>query len=168
MGLVGLRISGPFYGRKQIPQVGVYLGKLIGVLLNVRHRGFQIGRIVPGQLPVKINGLVQLLDHTTVIQDQAVLLAGMQAVDPRNGLQQGVFLELAGQIKDRIAGSIKAGEQFIHHDDDLGMVAALKAIDQLLVVVFLGSEALHHGLPELLFICRRSVLLPFTLPGRGC
>ena len=80
---------------------------------------------------------------------QAELLALVQAVDARDGLQQRVLLQPPAQVKHGVARGVETGEQFIHHDDDFQVVAELEGLDDLLVVLGVIAILLHHGIPEL-------------------
>jgi len=59
-----------------------------------------------------------------------------------------VILEFAGQIKYRVAGRIKSGEQLIHHNDNFGRFPVLERVDDLFVVFAFAAILFHHPFPE--------------------
>ena len=59
-----------------------------------------------------------------------------------------MILEFASQIKYRVTGRIKSGQQLIHHDDNFRRFSVLEGVDDLLVVFALAAILFHHPFPE--------------------
>ena len=130
------------------------LRQRLGFLMDRGQRTFEIGSLESFQCAVGGQRLIQLAQHTHVVDDVAEVLgfaAGVvlvQTVHPGNGLQQGVILEPPRQIQHGVAWRVEAGQKLVHHDQNFRLVAVLERIDDGFVVVLLRAVALHHALPE--------------------
>ena len=118
------------------------------------HVGHRLGQVVDpfqfifGEASVEVEGFVEVLQDAPVVDDVAEVLAVVQAVDARNGLQQGVALKPSRQVEHGVARRVEAGEQLVHDDDDLRLLGLLEGADELAVVLLLAAVLRHHLLPE--------------------
>ena len=123
-----------------------------------------------GKLTVEVEGLVEVLKNAAIVDNVAEVLAIEEAVHARDRLQQGVALQMAGEVEHGVPWCIEAGQQLVHHDDDLGRIGMLEGADDLAVVLLLPTILRHHPLPEGLdLILRRlvDVLLALAVVGTG-
>ena len=100
--------------------------------------------------------------HAVVIDDVAVVLAGVQAVHASDGLEKRVAGEAAGDIEHHVPRRVESGEQLVHHDEDFRLISSFECIDNPPVVFLFGAVFGHHRLPEdlhALILFRLRVLL---------
>jgi hypothetical protein len=139
---------------EDVQQVGVALRKLFDFLVDVHQRATQVRLVKSLHGAVGGQRLVQLAQHTDVIENKTEFLGlgtcfvFIQAVHPGNGLQQRVLPEASRQIQHGVAWRIEASQQLVDHDQDFRLLAKLEGIDDLLVVFLLRAIAPHHPLPE--------------------
>ena len=68
------------------------------------------------QVPVGLDGGIELFENAPVVNQQAMGLLFMQAVDPRNGLDQVVTLQGLIDVEHRVARLVEARQQFVHYN----------------------------------------------------
>src|SRR5947209_718686 len=77
---------------------------------------------------VKFERVMKIGHDAVVVDDVPELLAGMESINPRNGLQEGVLLQASGDIEDNVPGRVETGKQLIHHDDDFGIIPVFESV----------------------------------------
>ena len=79
--------------------------------------------------------LLQALEQVPVVDDVAVfLVVAVQAVDAADGLEQAVVLHLLVDVEVGGGGRIEAGQQLVHHDQQLHLP---RFVDEFLLDLFL-------------------------------
>ena len=105
-------------------------------------------KILLVKLCIYFECIIQVAENAIVVHYITKLLVVAHTIHSGNSLQQGMIFKLTIKIQYRILGLIKTRKQFIHDNDDFGLIAILKAIDDVLLVLFGGSVLVHHLLPK--------------------
>ncbi|MCY1354935.1 hypothetical protein D9M69_413360 [compost metagenome] len=141
-------------GLEQVQQIRMPLRQPGHFFVDAAESALEVGFVVIRQRAVGSQGVVQFTQHTGIVDDvpeilrPGAVLIVIQAIDTSNGLQQRMFTQPAGQVEHGIARRVKTGQQFVHHDQNLGRFAVLEPVDDLLVVLLFGPVPLDHLFPE--------------------
>ena len=93
---------------------------------------------------VVAHGTFQAFEQVLVVDDVAVfLVVTVQPIHPANGLEQAVVAHLLVYVQIGGRGRIKAGEQLVHHDQQLHLAGL---VDELLLHLQLKALGLVDGL----------------------
>ena len=136
---------------EQLPQIRMALRQLVGLFTHVGQRGTEVVQpflVELSQRAVDVERLVEILQHPAIVDDVAEILAVVEAVHARDGLQQAVPLEHFGEIQHRVARRIESGQQHVNDDNDFRLVRMLKGVNELPLVLPLAAEAGHHLFPK--------------------
>ena len=130
-------------------QAFVLGAELLIKAFNVRHIKATLGTSL--QVLISTDGRIQLLQDATVVNQHAVAFCVMQAIDPCHGLNQVMTFKGFVDVQHRITGFIKASQQLVNHDQQVGGTVHTKVVNDLLLVV-LGVCTMggHVLLPPLL------------------
>ena len=130
-------------------QAFVLGAELLIQAFNVRHIKAALG--AGFQVLISTDGRIQLLQNPPVVNQHAVAFCVMQAINPCHRLNQVVALKWFVDVEHCIAWFIKAGQQLIHHDQQVGGTVHTKVgNDLLLVVLRVRTMGSHILLPPLL------------------
>ena len=135
-------------GLENIPQFRVALGQFGDFTGDIGDGVLDVGGVEAFEGVVSVDGVVEFAQDTVIVNDIAEIFAFKKPVDAGDGLQDGMFAQGLIDIQDGVAGFVEADQQFIDHHQDFKALGAGKLGDQFVVVLVLGSETLHHALPE--------------------
>ncbi|MNY08287.1 hypothetical protein D3C86_1411320 [compost metagenome] len=124
-------------------------------------QAFDVGHVEPAlrtrlQILVGADGGVELLENAAIVHQHPIALGVVQAVDPRHCLDQVVALERLVDVQHRIARLVEAGEQLVHHDEQIGVAIGAEVEKGLFLVRFrIGAMRCHRLLPPPLHFRQR-------------
>ena len=141
------------------------LGQLGYLLRNVRIGSFQILLV---EIGVELQRRIERSQYAVIVDDIPELLVFADAVDTGDGLQQRVVFQLAVEIEYRVPGFVKSHKEFVHHNDNLWLIAVLEAVDDVRLILLGRAVHVHHTLPEgHLYVRGLAECLVFPFPGVG-
>ncbi|CDA79110.1 unknown [Clostridium sp. CAG:242] len=133
---------------KQFRQPGIYFPQASHRQHNIHHNTFQISavKVLQPGAAVQIHSCIQLFNQSTIVHNQAVILALIQTVGTSNSLKQSVFFQLFVYVEHLADGGIKTGKQLTAHDKNINVPCA----ELILHCLFIGicvTVAIHHFIP---------------------
>ena len=79
-----------------------------------------------------------------------------------------MVLQLSVEIEHRVAGFVKSRQEFVHHNDNLRLIAVLEAVDDVRLILLGRAVHVHHAFPEgHLYVRGLAECLVFPFPGVG-
>ena len=141
-------VAGIFQARKQFRQPGVGFPQPGDRRHDIHHNPLQVSavEVLQSGAAVEIHGGVQFFNQSTVVHNEAVVLALMQAVGAGDGLEQTVFLQLLVDVEHLADRGVKAGEQLAAHNENVDVPCAELVLHGLFIGVCV-AVAVHHLIP---------------------
>ena len=147
--LDGFCVADAAHRGKELYQLRIGAAEIPDGRHHIDHDALQIAavEVLQTSATVHVHGGVELFNQAAVIDYQAVVLALVQAVCPRDGLQKAVLLELLVDVEHLTQRRVEAGEQLAAHDQNVDFTIAEPVLDGFLVAVGI-PVLLHHLVPE--------------------
>ena len=133
---------------KQFRQPGIGFPQASHRRHNIHRHALQVSTVKvfqPGAA-VQIHSGIQLFNQSTVIHNEAVVLAFIQTVGAGNSLKQAVFFQLFVDVEHPADGGVKTGKQLTAHDKNIDVPCAELVLHCLFVGICV-TVAVHHFIP---------------------
>ena len=115
---------------------------------DIHHDTLQVStvKVLQPGTAVQIHSGIQLFNQSTVVHNEAVVLAFIQTIGAGNSLEQTVFFQLFVNVEHLADGGIKTGKQLTAHNKNIDVPCAELVLHCLFVGICV-TVAVHHFIP---------------------